>query len=1130
MVRLRERVGLCSVLCFLLSLVLFGSAREARAQSVSFPGLWTQEQNLTTSPSARYDASMAYDAKTGDVVLFGGLNGSSFLNDTWIWDGTSWSQEKNLTTSPSARDGASMAYDAQTGDVVLFGGSDNSGVLDDTWIWDGTSWTQEKNLTMSPPARDGASMAYDAQTGNVVLFGGQNSSGFPGGTWIWDGTSWTQEKNLTTSPSGRWGASMAYDAKTGNVLLFGGYNGSTVLADTWTWNGTSWTQQSPANSPPAREFASMAYDAQAGNAVLFGGDNGGSWLGDTWIWDGTIWTQEQNLNPSPSARNGASMAYDAKTSKVLLFGGFRFSTIRIYPDHTWTYQLGSVNMGSANVCPGTQTTPSPCSQTATLTFNVTANTTMNATTPVSVLTQGAPNLDFTSTANTCTGKLTAPTTCAVTVKFAPKFAGERKGAVVLYDSTDTPIATVYVYGTGVGPQAAFAQQDASGNFLPAATSTLGSGFSAPFGVAVDGAGDVFVADEGNSNVKEIEAVNGSIPANPTVRTLGGGFSLPLGVAVDGAGDVFVADAINSAVKEIPASCISGANNSTCVRTLGGGFRSPEGVAVDAAGNVFVADLGSSKVKEIEAVNGSIPANPTIRTLGGGFSDPEGVAVDAAGDVFVADTINSAVKEIPASCISGANNSTCVRTLGSGFGDPAGVAVDAAGNVFVADEGNSKVKEIEAVNGSIPANPAIGTLGSGFHDPSGVAADAAGNLFVADFSNNAVKEMDFADPPSLSFAGAVVGTQSSDSPQSINVQNIGNADLTFPVPASGNNPVLSPSSFTFDGTPTCPQVSASIGKAGTLAAGADCTYGVNFIPATAGTISGSLALTDDALNAAAPNYATQAVTLTGVGLTTTTTTLSANSSSINPNQSVTFTATVTSAASGTPTGTVSFYDGSTLLGTGTLDNTGKATFSTSSLSPATTHTITATYSGDGTFAPSSTTAAVSVVVAPLDFTFTTVPSSPTPVAAGGTATFQFTLTPTYGSYPAAVNFATTNLPPGATATFSPATVAANGGKQTITMTVKTSAQSAMAQPASSIGRRLAPLSLAFLLLPFFGLGRTRRRLSRLLCVLLLAGGLAAAVSLTGCGGSSSKVGHYYPISVTATSGTTQHQASALLVTK
>ncbi len=1035
MVRLRERVGLCSVLCFLLSLVLFGSAREARAQSVSFPGLWTQEQNLTTSPSARYDASMAYDAKTGDVVLFGGLNGSSFLNDTWIWDGTSWSQEKNLTTSPSARDGASMAYDAQTGDVVLFGGSDNSGVLDDTWIWDGTSWTQEKNLTMSPPARQGASMAYDAQTGNVVLFGGQNSSGFPGGTWIWDGTSWTQEKNLTTSPSGRWGASMAYDAQTGNVVLFGGFNGSIVLNDTWIWDGTSWTQQSPANSPPAREFASMAYDARAGNAVLFGGDNGGSWLGDTWIWDGTIWTQEQNLNPSPSARNGASMAYDAKTSKVLLFGGFRFSTIRIYPDHTWTYQLGSVNMGSANVCPGTQTTPSPCSQTATLTFNVSASTTFNATAPVSVFTQGAPNLDFTSTANTCTGTLAASTTCAVTVKFAPKFAGERKGAVVLYDSTGTPIATVYVYGMGVGPQAAFAQQDASGNFLPAATSTLGSGFSAPFGVAVDGAGDVFVADEGNSNVKEIEAVNGSIPANPTVRTLGGGFSLPLGVAVDGAGDVFVADAINSAVKEIPASCISGANNSTCV-----------------------------------------------------------------------------------------------RTLGSGFGDPAGVAVDAAGNVFVADEGNSKVKEIEAVNGSIPANPAIGTLGSGFHDPSGVAADAAGNLFVADFSNNAVKEMDFADPPSLSFAGAVVGTQSSDSPQSINVQNIGNADLTFPVPASGNNPVLSPSSFTFDGTPTCPQVSASIGKAGTLAAGADCTYGVNFIPATAGTISGSLALTDDALNAAAPNYATQTVTLTGVGQAATTTTLSASSTSINPNQSVTFTATVTSTTPGTPTGTVSFYDGSTLLGTGTLDNTGKATFSTSSLSPATTHTITATYSGDSIFAPSSTTASLSVVVAPLDFTFTTVPSSPTPVAAGATATFQFTLTPTYGSYPAAVNFATTNLPAGATATFSPATVATNGGKQTITLTVKTSAQSAMAQPASSIGRRLAPLSLAFLLLPFFGLGRTRRRLSRLLCVLLLVGGLAAAVSLTGCGGSSSKVGHYYPISVTATSGATQHQASALLVTK
>lgn len=93
-------------------------------------------------------------------------------------------------------------------------------------------------------------------------------------------------------------------------------------------------------------------------------------------------------------------------------------------------------------------------------------------------------------------------------------------------------------------------------------STLGSGFSGPGGVAVDKAGDVFVADTNNSLVKEIVAVNGSIPANPTILTLGSGYKSPQGVAVDGAGDVFVGDTGNQLVKEIPTSCIAGVINTS----------------------------------------------------------------------------------------------------------------------------------------------------------------------------------------------------------------------------------------------------------------------------------------------------------------------------------------------------------------------------------------------------------------------------------------------------------------------------------------------------------------------------------------------------------------------------------------
>src|SRR6202040_30397 len=87
------------------------------------------------------------------------------------------------------------------------------------------------------------------------------------------------------------------------------------------------------------------------------------------------------------------------------------------------------------------------------------------------------------------------------------------------------------------------------------------------------------------------------------------------------------------------------------------------------------------------------------------------------------------------------------TLGSGFSSPHGVSVDGSGNVFVADYGNNAVKEILAAGGYTTVN----TLGSGFSQPAGVSVDGSGNVFVADFGNNRVEKLDYADPPTLSFA-------------------------------------------------------------------------------------------------------------------------------------------------------------------------------------------------------------------------------------------------------------------------------------------------------------------------------------------------------------------------------------------
>ncbi len=183
---------------------------------------------------------------------------------------------------------------------------------------------------------------------------------------------------------------------------------------------------------------------------------------------------------------------------------------------------------------------------------------------------------------------------------------------------------------------------------------------APNVVAVDASGNVFVTDSSLPQaVKEILAVNGSIPASPTIRTLGSGFAGLAGVAVDGAGNVFVADRGAHAVKEIVA-----AGGYTTVKILGGGFyfAGPNGVAVDGSGNVFVADWDSSAVYEIMAAGGYT----TVKNLvPGSFVYADVVAVDAGGNVYVSDFGHGAVKEIVA-----AGGYTAVKTLHSGLAGPA----------------------------------------------------------------------------------------------------------------------------------------------------------------------------------------------------------------------------------------------------------------------------------------------------------------------------------------------------------------------------------------------------------------------------------------------------------------------------
>ncbi len=264
---------------------------------------WTQ-QFPQNSPSARSSYSMAFDSDLGVVVLFGGFNGGlqngGFLNDTWTWNGTNWTEQPQqpVFAAPAPRSGASMAYDSVHHQMVMFGGagqsldpSQGSVFLGDTWLWNGSSWSDV--YPRNPPsARAGATMVFDTLHGVTVLFGG---SFYLNDTWVWDGSNWTQE-NPQTSPLGRQGAAMAYDSVNNQTVLFGGLIGVlydfqiqlTQGDDTWIWDGSNWTQQHPPSSPPDGGSLAMAFDSTHDQAVLWDtvATNDTSLVSTMWYWYG----------------------------------------------------------------------------------------------------------------------------------------------------------------------------------------------------------------------------------------------------------------------------------------------------------------------------------------------------------------------------------------------------------------------------------------------------------------------------------------------------------------------------------------------------------------------------------------------------------------------------------------------------------------------------------------------------------------------------------------------------------------------------------------------------------------------------------------------------------------------------
>jgi sugar lactone lactonase YvrE len=378
------------------------------------------------------------------------------------------------------------------------------------------------------------------------------------------------------------------------------------------------------------------------------------------------------------------------------------------------------------------------------------------------------------------------------------------------------------------------------------------------GIALDAAGDLYIADCDSEVIRRVDASTGiitTVAGNGSGGYTGDGgqatsgtLNSPHGLAIDGAGNLYIADTLNSAIRRVDASTgviTTVAGNGTAgfsgnnTRAIHAELNDPEGVAVDAGGNLYIADTQNNVVRLVTASNGIISAFAGNKVAGykgdGGpataarLNLPEGVALDSAGDLYIADTFNSVIRLVNAStgiittaagdgsagysgdggpateasldhpaevAIDGTGNfyvpdqynfvirlvnssgtiSTIAGDTFSSYGGDGGsatgaqthepmgsVAIDPSGNLIISDSGNHAVRRVAASTGIITTIAGTGLAGfSGdgstatnaqLDDPQGIALDAAGNIYIADAGNNVVRRIEASTGIITTFAGS-----------------------------------------------------------------------------------------------------------------------------------------------------------------------------------------------------------------------------------------------------------------------------------------------------------------------------------------------------------------------------------------
>lgn len=737
----------------LVALDAVGSARQGGAVALSDAG-----------DTAIVSGSMD-DGGKGAAWIWAYSGGSWSKQAKLVGSGAVGAAEQGFT--------ASLAAD---GNTAIMGSVLDDGSIGAAWIWgrSGSVWTQAGGKLVGSGRVGSSSQGVVALSGDgtTALVGGWGDDGNKGAAWAWGaaalrfvqqpvdtpvGQTITPAVTVqlyagTGGPAAQGGVSVTLSLGSGTGSLSGTPSQLTDAAGLATFNDLALDLAGPkkliaagsgylpaVSSPFAGTCASPPTAAASGSATICQG------MTTPLTGSGGVscsWSPATGLSDPGSCAPSASPSVTT-TYTLTVKDGADCPSVN---SPTVTVTVSGVAPSAVVTAPASAA-PNETGLVASVPdagFGATYAWTITNGTPVSG--QNARVFTFTAGSGGFVGLV-------VTVMTGPTCSASGSAAVAVGNAAANSITFTHLAGTPGGPGAV----DANGT---------ASRFAGPTAVAFDGAGNLYVADGANTIRKistsgDVTTLAGLAGNRGSADGTGSSarFFYPRGLALDGAGNLYVSDHFNHTIRKVtPAGVVSTylglAGSYGSVGGIGSAARLhyPAGLAVDLSRNVlYVAERGSHVIRRVDLATGEIfpyaglagsygNANGTGTTAR--FFAPLGLAIDGSGTLYVSDSLNYAIRKVTrAGAPAGSEGD--VTTLASGFVFPDGLVADGLGNLYLADFGDRRIKKIVVSTGAV--SPVAGQLGvqgtedgagssARFFGPTGIALDSSGNAWVADYTS------------------------------------------------------------------------------------------------------------------------------------------------------------------------------------------------------------------------------------------------------------------------------------------------------------------------------------------------------------------------------------------------------------